>query len=700
MKEQRKQHASEQEFADRITFLQSKLEEQFDASSPVMKPFSSTCKALSSAKDSLNKAKEVVQALDKAKVDEEIIQKAQTVVDACQETVNILWDRIKEDGQFVIESFEQSMLDLQNYLMECTILVQATPKGLADFCAQDEAKRGPLVNWFLSSPEVMKDMIEYGGASNGNWGPAILLYDTLIQDVEENNNITGLFVEDLSDIRYRLVLAVALELATPIAIFHKPDTFVDPKERFWHYLKAYENSELDPRFDTYDVWELRQVINCDAPNDQLQWGRDYLKAYRPDQIWSDDDKWKYVWSVRTDINYRHPEHEFSTYQDLLSAGGQCGARAWFARFITKAFGMPTWGVRQPGHAAMTRWTPKGWITVLGAGFQLSTWTDNRYTGGKNIERNGLDFEEETKARRNTLVAGYYDKLCLWECLAESFGETVEEEIKFDKIWRSLSLVQRRILAEEASESDKKFRNSAKEISDKVWRSLSPEQHRVFAEGKFKPDKIWRILASDKVWRSLSLVERRISFECMHSLLTSPQAKANVDAGATMEWILRRQNEVREKYGSVLSTVSQVGEGCFIIPAINFTNAPSKSLIAMPSYYGGHQLHMSFFKYYEGDEGGYVEYHLPDIIPLGSYLLSCKIVNVHRVQVPLFLTIESDGNSSALVDVQKIDIPYTVGTWEKTDPIEVVLSSPGSTFKFSRPSPCHGLTIKEFILEQK
>lgn len=46
------------------------------------------------------------------------------------------------------------------------------------------------------------------------------------------------------------------------------------------------------------------------------------------------------------MNYHHPENDFSNYKELLSAGGQCGPRAWFGRFIAKAWGTPTWGCRQ------------------------------------------------------------------------------------------------------------------------------------------------------------------------------------------------------------------------------------------------------------------------------------------------------------------------------------------------------------------
>ena len=81
---------------------------------------------------------------------------------------------------------------------------------------------------------------------------------------------------------------------------------------------------------------MRYVLDSNARNEDLQWGRDYLKAYRPDEILTNSDHWRYVFAVRTDLGYRHPAHPWDSYPSLLSAGGRCGARAWFGRFICNA----------------------------------------------------------------------------------------------------------------------------------------------------------------------------------------------------------------------------------------------------------------------------------------------------------------------------------------------------------------------------
>jgi hypothetical protein len=61
---------------------------------------------------------------------------------------------------------------------------------------------------------------------------------------------------------------------------------------------------------------------------------------------------RYVEIVRSDVLHKTPDwyKEHKTFDQIFSGGGACGPRAWAGRFICKAFGIPTFGVKQPGHA--------------------------------------------------------------------------------------------------------------------------------------------------------------------------------------------------------------------------------------------------------------------------------------------------------------------------------------------------------------
>jgi len=153
----------------------------------------------------------------------------------------------------------------------------------------------------------------------------------------------------------KLALAVALELCSPLKLFDSASKFVDPMQRYVHYEQAYLYGELDPAFEHFQVWEMRNIVNCDATDEELGWGRQCLMNYRPDIVNSDDPTWRYCAIVRTDVAYKNPDWYKNphSYDQILAGGGKCGPRAWYGRFICKAFGIPTWGFKQPGHAAVS-----------------------------------------------------------------------------------------------------------------------------------------------------------------------------------------------------------------------------------------------------------------------------------------------------------------------------------------------------------
>ena len=100
---------------------------------------------------------------------------------------------------------------------------------------------------------------------------------------------------------------------------------------------------------------------------------------------------------------------------IPAAGGECGPRAFFGRFTRKAFGLPTWGMTQPGHAAMTTFSPdQGWYTLLGATWKYSWWSKGGYGF-----RGGDDFYLETQCRENRTA---FQKVLRGSWLATARGD--------------------------------------------------------------------------------------------------------------------------------------------------------------------------------------------------------------------------------------------------------------------------------------
>jgi hypothetical protein len=283
----------------------------------------------------------------------------------------------------------------------------------------------------------MRQMLEAGGAKAGKYGQAMKIY----ADIQKASSRAQ------EGILQRLALATSLEHAVPVEQRNassktEAPAFVDPVKRYLHYEKAYLNGELDPAFKNMTAWECRMVVDCNAPDHVLEWGRNMLRNYRPDHIYNPDFAWRYSGVVRTDVSYRHSNEYTDTdslefFQNVIKNGGICGRRAFFGRFIIQSFGLPVWGVTQHAHAAVGRWTPAGWVVNLGANWQWS-W----YEG-----RSGLDFLLETQARN---FPEEYRKVVRAEWISAALGEQKYDSMKPDTggIWNLMALFQKKAIVAE------------------------------------------------------------------------------------------------------------------------------------------------------------------------------------------------------------------------------------------------------------
>jgi len=342
--------------------------------------------------EGLKALKERQEALEKLKADEPKLLKAQQEAQKALEQAKTNELLAAKAILSEIEPFLASD-KLDEKLVKAVVLAHATPRGLAEF-AQQGKEQEELVEKLLSDTALMKQMLEAGGAKFGKYGRAMEIY-AAIQKASPRAR-EGMF--------QRLALAVALEHAVPIGqrnteIETNAPTFVDPVKRYLHYERAYLDGELDPAFKDFSVWEYRMVVNSEAPDEILAWARQMLRNYRPDFVYNPDYVWRYVMIVRTDVRYGSQDVKYdfpvlNFFQNIPKDGGVCGRRAFFGRFVLKAFGIPTWGVTQHAHAALSHWTPKGWVINLGAGWDKSWWDKDE------APRSGTDFLLETQARKH------------------------------------------------------------------------------------------------------------------------------------------------------------------------------------------------------------------------------------------------------------------------------------------------------------
>ena len=294
------------------------------------------------------------------------------------------------------DSFGPAGLDADMVL--CAVLHDATPLGLASFAARGPAEEG-LVWRLLNDTELMRDMLVAGGPANNQYGPAVEIFSAIngsSSELARRAPPPGAPWDDRNQttVLRRLALGTALAHAVPIAVAFQTDgSTVDPVARYLNYERAYLAGDLDPAFEVLTAFECMMVADSDALEEDLVWLRTTMANFRPDYI-AREYTWRYTQAVHQEVPYGDPVCPNTGvcnghYSQIPIAGGECGWRAFFSRFARKAFGMPTWGVTQPGHAAMSSWSPEGgWTIQLGASWYYSWWGP----------RSGDDFFLEAQSR--------------------------------------------------------------------------------------------------------------------------------------------------------------------------------------------------------------------------------------------------------------------------------------------------------------
>jgi len=368
----------------------------------------------------LQASKEAKAALDEAEANE--LQSAKAIVSAL-------------DGLLSSDNLDAK-------LVKCVVLVNATARGLAEF-AQQGAVQEELVEKLLANTTLMKDMLDAGGANGGKYGRAMQIYT----DIQNASKKAG------EGILYRLAIGTSVEHAVPvgrrnaIADTTAPAT-VDPVNRYLHYEKAYLDGELDPAFKNMSSWECRQIVNSYAPDHVLAWGREMLRNYRPDHIYASEYGWRYSGIVRTDVAYRHSQEYKDTdsldfFHNVIKNGGICGRRAFFGVFIVRCFGLPSVERPQRAHAALARWTPKGWVVNLGAGWG--------YRDAKGlIGMNDANFLLETQMQK---YPAEKLKALRAQWIADILGEQKYDSFKDNGggLWNIISLFQKKAIVAQAKQ---------------------------------------------------------------------------------------------------------------------------------------------------------------------------------------------------------------------------------------------------------
>jgi len=189
-------------------------------------------------------------------------------------------------------------------------------------------------------------------------------------------------------------------------------------------------------------------------------------------------------------------------------------------------------------------------------------------------------------------------------------------------------------------------------------------------------------AASGFWNGVALYRQRAIVE---------EAKAVALAAVGED--IGEANESKEKDAVEAVTMTEadrkidVGQdGVITIPVVACSkpmNSTAK-IVFMKSYLGGMQLHYN--RLGKPEEFEYT-FEAP---AAGKYALSARVVTTSADQH--LLVAANDAKEPT-----DIAMPFTVGMWDKTQPVEVSLVKGQNVLRFSRNEPVKGLTIKDFTL---
>ncbi len=326
-------------------------------------------------------------------------------------------------------------------LMKIAILRHGTPAGLAEFAQQGEQHKA-LIDNLLADESLMRQVLHAGGANGGEYGEAMQVYQLILAASEKARERGTIF--------QNLALGTALQQpwlagkdkgSVNGLVFSDNENPDGQVARYLHYENAYLNKELDPAFKDFSAWECRFITNDPYTNEELAWGREMMRKFRPDHITNPDHSWRYVGIVKSDVPYCSTRHDDSLglpQQEALALGGICGRRAFFGRFITRAFGIPSRRSTQTGHAAMNMWTPDGWVVRLGA------WWSINWDG----PWGGLDFYLESQARE---FPDQFTQVLRAQWIADALGEedvSLRDYGRGGGFWNALAFYKKRTIVED------------------------------------------------------------------------------------------------------------------------------------------------------------------------------------------------------------------------------------------------------------
>lgn len=262
------------------------------------------------------------------------------------------------------------------------IISRVGEDNLKSFASKDK-ENTEFLNWLLNNEEAMKEYLNGGLPSKAKQGTMDAYFYGNDNKVIPEKELSALEVwskiwnKDLASkegINLKIAIATSLEFASPVMSW-PANKVIDPVERYLSFKEANLNNELFPCFRTFNVRNLRNIVNVKLTNEDITWLRKYTKDLSQDK---EDAKFKWqkehihgkdllsqdkIAQSDYTIQYttKNPEGKSvfgsgfygdnPTIEKVVEYGGVCGALSKYGTASCQVFGVPAYAVGQPGHCA-------------------------------------------------------------------------------------------------------------------------------------------------------------------------------------------------------------------------------------------------------------------------------------------------------------------------------------------------------------
>lgn len=571
----------------------------------------------------------------------EAVKAAEAARQANEKAMAATWSAMDALGMSEILGSDKLDGKLARYM----VITTATPRGLAEF-AEKSPEHEALIQDLFTNDALMIQMLVADGPTDGKFGQAMRIYTDIRKASAKAKD--GVF--------QKLALAVSLAHATPLQKQAKTGgdskegdqaavagdgsaNTIDPVQRYLSYEKWYLAGELDAGFKDLSAWNMAMAVNANDPDEVLAWGRDMLRNLRPDCLPGDGNTSVYVNVVDKEIAYTSsmvkddlPDYAFM--QNILANGGICGRRAFFGRFILQAHGIPTAARKEPGHATLAHWHPLGWATRLGG----------ESKPGEDWRPGGRGFYAAMNDARTKAYGA--------DVNFHASSQARNDETAFMKVKRA------QWIAEVTGEDRKPG-----------WITWSGKTKGPATKKKGETEK-------PIFWGDLALHEQRRIIARLKSAGSKSSDIPNLAANAPAA----TGNITVDPNGTI--TIPSAATSNPTQSTTANTKAGIKDLIVFVKNPAG-ETHLHLSRYAKETDSFQYSIAAPKA---GTYQLVADIVTPKPHQ-NMFVT--TNGGEAV-----EMTLPYTVGLWGKTTPIQIELKAGGNVLKFNGPGRA---TFGKFML---